>query len=398
MKSVERKVLFVHDGPMYVNEATKQYFGVHYDDKLVNRYKFLGRKVVFLMRTKSISEKDIKRYSPIKSEDFGFIQIPDFKSIRTYFKHKSIAKKIIISAVNEHDLIIVRLPSAAGTIAFNEAVRINKPVLVEFVACVYDALWNYDWRGKLLAHYKLHQYKQLMKKASHTIFVTKEFLQSRYPAGGKAIGCSDVEILPPQDHILENRINRYRKENEVLILGTVAALNVPYKGQADVIKAIGIMKKQGFLLKYKLVGQGSPASLEAAILKYDVAGLVEIIGHLQHNEIFNFLEEIDIYIQPSKVEGLPRAVIEAMSKACPVFGSNIGGIPELIDKNCLFDPGNIDEIIIKLKQINNNWLKLQAEKNFETAKEYQKEILEIRRTSFYTQFLNDWKLNNKSLV
>jgi hypothetical protein len=79
-----------------------------------------------------------------------------------------------------------------------------------------------------------------------------------------------------------------------------------------------------------------------------------------------------------------------MSRACPSLGSNIAGIPELIDKECLFDAGKIDQIIEKLNMINIYWLQEQAGKNFEKAKEYQKEKLRNRREAFYNQCMIDW--------
>ena len=175
---------------------------------------------------------------------------------------------------------------------------------------------------------------------------------------------------------------------------TVAALDVPYKGQVDVIKAIGQLKKDGVLFKYKLIGQGNPAQLEKAIEKYEVKDLVEIVGPLPHNKVFDFLETIDVYVQPSKQEGLPRAMIEAMSKACPALGARTAGIPELISEECIFKPGNVGEITQKLKRIDTAWLIKQAALNFETAKEYQKEVLEERRKAFYQEFLQDWGLSS----
>ena len=44
------------------------------------------------------------------------------------------------------------------------------------------------------------------------------------------------------------------------------------------------------------------------------------MGGVPHNKIFQLLDDIDLYIQPSLQEGLPRSVVEAMSRACPIIG------------------------------------------------------------------------------
>lgn len=383
-----KKVLFVHDGPMYTNADQSIFYGVHYNDILVERYSYFGDQVSFIMRSTAVSEVQAKNYSVIQHPAFSFIEVPNFKSIKAYFK-KSEASAIIKKAVDEHDVIILRLPSAIGAIAFEYATSINKPVLIEKVACVYDALWNYDWRGKLIANQKMKKYQDILQKASHTIYVTDHFLQNRYPTHGKSIGCSDVIVNNLDQSIVDKRIVKINNLPEIITIGTVAAIDVPYKGQADVIKALAILKKQNIFFKYKIVGQGDASRLHKIIKEQNVADIVEVVGPLKQDHVFEFLDTIDLYIQPSKQEGLPRAVIEAMSKACPILGSNIAGIPELISKKSLFEAGNISEIVGLLKDLNKNTLKSWAEENFTTAANFKKETLDFKRENFYEEFIRD---------
>lgn len=389
---MSQRVLFVHDGPMIYNNESGSFYGVHYNDKIVERYSFFGDKVSFLMRVEKRSGLDSEHYSEITHDNFRFIEVPNFKSLRSYAKKKE-AENIIMNAVDSHDMVIIRLPSAAGTIAFKHAMKTGKPVLVEFVACVFDALWNYNWQGKLLAHYKYYRYRQLMKRATHTIYVTNEFLQRRYPTKGKSIGCSDVVLKPISKDILDSRLKKIDEHGESpLVLGTVAALNVTYKGQGDVIKAIGQLKKNGFDFKYRLVGQGDSSRLMKLINKHKVEDSVEIIGPLKHDEVFNFLDKIDLYIQPSKQEGLPRAVIEAMSRACPSIGARTAGIPELIPSELVFKPGAIQEIIDLLQNLSEERLHEYATDCFSEAKKFQEELLDEKRIRFYKEFKNDFNL------
>ncbi|MCW2120284.1 glycosyltransferase family 4 protein [Flavobacterium sp. 7A] len=386
-----KKVLFVHDGPIYTNDDKSIFYGVHYNDTLIQRYSYFGNSVNFLMRRAVVSEKDGQNFSIIKHPAFSFIEVPNFKSIKAYFK-KTEAIAIIKKAVDEHDVIILRLPSAIGAIAFEYASSINKPILIEKVACVYDALWNYDWRGRLIASQKMKKYQDILQKASHTIYVTDHFLQSRYPTEGKSIGCSDVIVTDLDDAILNKRILKIVNLPKVITIGTVAAIDVPYKGQADVIQAIAILKKQNILFNYKIVGQGDASRLNKIIEQCQVADLVEVVGPLKSAEVFDFLDTLDLYIQPSKQEGLPRAVIEAMSRACPVLGSNIAGIPELINKNSLFKAGNVGAIVKLLRDLSKNSLEQSARENFLKAETFKKETLDSKREEFYKEFKKDFNL------
>jgi glycosyltransferase involved in cell wall biosynthesis len=386
---IPKKVLFVHDGPILGNKDQTVFYGVHYNDEIIQRYSYFGSTVSFLMRYQVIQDSEAIRYSKISHPAFNFINLPNFKSIKTYHK-KTNSITIIKKAVDDHDVIILRLPSAAGAIAYEYAKSSNKPILIEMVACVYDALWNYDWRGKLLANYKLKKYQAILKKSSHVIYVTNDFLQKRYPTKGKSIGCSDVVLKEIDTTILEKRLLKIENLQEELVLGTVAAIDVPYKGQADVINVIARSNNNN--LKYKIVGQGNSSKLQNLIDKSQLQNEVEILGSLSHDKVFEFIDYIDLYIQPSKQEGLPRSVIEAMSRACPVLGSNIAGIPELINKDALFEAGNINAIKELLSQIDKGKLKLWSQENFKKAQDFKKEILDDKRVQFYNQFKKDFNL------
>jgi glycosyltransferase involved in cell wall biosynthesis len=110
--------------------------------------------------------------------------------------------------------------------------------------------------------------------------------------------------------------------------------------------------------------------------------------------VFEFMDEIDIYIQPSKQEGLPRAIVEAMSRGCPVIASNIAGIPELISKDALFTPGKIIELKELILSLKKEKLKVWAIENFERSKNFQTEILNNKRLSFYNEFKRDFNYFN----
>lgn len=387
------KVLFVNDGHTYKTESG-DYYGVHYSEKIKNRYLQLGETVTFATRLRHIKDYEAGGYNKINKNNFNFVEIADFKSIKTYFPNIFKAQKLITRMIREHDVLVTRLPSASGTIAVKAARKLNKPYLVEYVGCTYDSYWNYNWRGKLIAHYKMYEQKRVIKECPYVIYVTKEFLQERYPTNGKSINCSNVELRDINETDLKRRLAKIEamQEKQPLILGTVAALNVKYKGQDDVIKAVAKLKSKGKHFYYKLVGQGDARYLSEQIEYYDLHDQVEIIGALNHDEVFKFLETIDIYIQPSKQEGLPRALIEAMSKACPALGARTAGIPELLEDDCIFTPSDKNEISTLISKINKEWLKDQANKNFETSKDYEYKVLENKRKDFYHLFMKENKL------
>ena len=115
--------------------------------------------------------------------------------------------------------------------------------------------------------------------------------------------------------------------------------------------------------------------------------IVKFLGTLPHEKIFDYLDNIDIYIQTSKQEGLPRALIEAMSRGCPSLGSKVGGIPELLNSDCVFNKGSVHEICELLKKMDHKVMIEKAKYNFKKAREYDKELLDNQRS----EFLNNLK-------
>jgi glycosyltransferase involved in cell wall biosynthesis len=175
-----------------------------------------------------------------------------------------------------------------------------------------------------------------------------------------------------------------------MVLGTIAAVNVRYKGQEYVIKAIYELNKNGYNFEYHLVGDGDNSFLKAVADRYNIADKVKFLGGLPHSKIFDYLDSIDIYVQPSKTEGLPRALVEAMSRACPSLGSASGGIPELLNKEFIFKDGDTKDICEIIKKLVYRKLLLdEAVRSFEKSKEFEKHLLNERRNVFYAEFIKN---------
>ncbi len=382
------KVLFAHDGPLQ-HDGAGRFYGVTLGNTLKDRFLNLGSEVTFMLRTRKLHAGEEQRFSQIDPDHFHVVDVPDFKSMRNYLKLHKRAKVLVEKTVAEHDIVVARLPSAIGSMAVRAARRIGKPYMVEYVACTFDAYWNYNWKGKLIAHYKMMQQKALVKDVPFIIYVTRQFLQGRYPSSGKQTNCSNVEINAAPEADLIERLAYIETHNpdKPIVLGTVAALNVAYKGQDDVLKAIAKLRQQRKSFTYRLVGHGSAERLRKLADNLGISDAVEIIGPLKHSEVFDFYRSLDLYIQPSKQEGLPRSVIEAMSVSCPVLGSSIAGIPELLNPEMLFTPGDVDGIVKRLLAINSDILVNEAKRNHDEALLYTKTALMRRRLAFYKEFL-----------
>jgi len=389
------RAAFFHSTPLVCGNDGQVYsIGFTYD--IWKRYLAVFDKLIVSTRMRFVDTKitDMKLSSGPRVE---------FKPISNYSKNTDIIinKRKIVKQIRETlklcDCAIIRLPSFIGYIAIKEAIIMKKPYLIEVVGCAWGALWNHSLKGKLIALPSYLTMKKAVKNAPYALYVSNKFLQQRYPCNGKTVSCSDVS-LPSinDDSLLIRRINKINQmtKDKPIVLGTVAAVNVRYKGQQYVIKAISKLNKEGYNFEYHLVGGGDKSYLKSIAEKYNVADKVKFLGTLPHEKIFDYLDNIDIYIQPSKQEGLPRALIEAMSRGCPSLGSKVGGIPELINNDLVFQKGSVHEICELLKRMYQKVMIEEAKRNFEKAKEYDRNLLNIRRVSFFMEFVEGISAKN----
>jgi Glycosyltransferase len=382
------KTLFCHDGPLFKDKSGK-YFHSSFTNKAFERYFCVADELEIVTRIEDISSLDKQNaMDELVLNNISITSCPDLASFTSLIRNYRLAYKIIEKSVKRSDFVVIRLGSVLGFICFDICKKYEKKHMIEVVSCAWDAYWNYSLKGKLIAPVAYIIMRSCVKRASYAIYVTSEFLQKRYPTKGKNIACSNVELNEVDDSILEKRKKKiYSNMNKKYVLGTAAGLDVKYKGQQYVIEAISILKKRGVNnVEYQLVGSGSGKFLKSEIDKKKVQDNVHILGQKKHEDIFGWMDNLDIYIQPSRQEGLPRSIIEAMSRGLPVLGANTAGIPELLPRECIFlnnvsEPRQIANMIEKLIS-DEGRLIAYAETNYRESNKYKREILQKRRTDF----------------
>lgn len=374
-------IIFAHDHKLRHDN------GVFYTqgglaDNITQRYTSIYGDLTIICRAISI-KPDEKNLSRIENP---LVRVNAVHSSSLVISGKD--KQKIRETVEKSDGVIVRLPSIIGEEVFKCAKQLKKPVLAEIVTCPWDSLWNHSLKGKVIAPVMWFKTRKSTKSADYVLYVTQQFLQRRYPTNGINIGCSDVELIDNKDNILESRLESIDKkaENDEFILGTLASLNTKFKGQQYVMEAIAKLKRDGKKIKYRLAGGGDASYLHSVAKKLDIEDLMIWDGLVPHKDVFDWFAKLDLYIQPSEQEGLPRALVEAMSRACPCAGSDVGGIPELLQPENIFKRSSWNSIYSYLKKIRKDKLKANAKHNYEKAQEYTKTSLAPIREKFYKDF------------
>lgn len=94
-------------------------------------------------------------------------------------------------------------------------------------------------------------------------------------------------------------------------------------------------------------GNSVDGDIDLFIMEHNLSSMVKYEGWVSGSKKEESLEWADLYILPSYNEGLPIAILEAMSHSVPVISTEVGGIPEILEpyKNgILIEAGNLEQI------------------------------------------------------
>ena len=357
---------------------------------MYRRYLTLGEDITLLCHANRVQKPKSQK---IDSKKIKIIPVQKQNTIKSLLIGTSQVKELVKEEVKKADLCIIHLPSYHGDMVVKYAKKFSKPYITVICGCPWDSLWNYNWKGKIVAPFFTYSMKGAQKDAPYSIYVTTEFLQKRYPTTGKWIACSNVEMRTGLPGVLEKRLNAIKErqaKGRTLRIGTATAIDVPYKGQEYVIRALAKLKEKGIDMEYYMIGLGSKDRLQAIVDSLGLNDRVFFLGGLPHDKVAEFYDDMDIYVQPSKQEGLPRSLIEAESRGCLCLGSITAGIPELLEPDYLFTKGNVEQIVGILERIKPEDFAVQAKRNFDRAKEYDRDVLNERRNNFLIEFKNSF--------
>lgn len=311
-----------------------------------------------------------------------FTSVPSLSNLVNQITQRRHIHRLLQEKLPTADLTIIRLPSEIGYVASRVARNLNIPYVIEAVGCPFDALWNHGTiKGKLWAPIAKRNMQTALLDAPHAIYVTESFLQKRYPTRGKSIACSDVTIHsvaespPPTIHLPLS-------DKPKILVGLIGYVGARYKGIDTAIRALARLRRPNVTLQ--VVGGGDPSPLKRLSRKLGIENQVEFLGSIPSQQVMTWLTTLDLYIQPSRQEGLPRSLLEAMSLGLPTIASTAGGIPELLPPEDLHEPSDhvqLSELLLR-GLTDQHWREASSKRNLETAKRYQFSTLNARRHAF----------------
>jgi glycosyltransferase involved in cell wall biosynthesis len=299
------------------------------------------------------------------------------------------ARSSLESAIERADAVIVRLPSEVGLAAGDIARRLGKPLLTEVVACVGDGLRSHGrWAARLYAPLAVRRMQRAVARSDWTVYVTAEFLQRRYPSSGQDVAVSDVQLPTTDEAVLERRLRRISAARGPVAFGMVAAMFHDEKRVDVAIRALAAARRSGAEASLTIAGPGDVMTLGALAERLGVRDHVHFVGVLLPGRpVFDFLDGVDVYLQTSYQEGLPRALLEALSRALPALGSDVGGTRELLSEPWLHQRGDVKTLAAQIVTLSDRSLHASlARQSFARSAPYGADQLDQRRELFWRRF------------
>ncbi|MDK9684920.1 glycosyltransferase [Pseudoalteromonas shioyasakiensis] len=371
-----KKLAFIHDHEFVIN-GKDAYSPGKLSTSSFDRYLSIFDHVTIVSRYRLKANGDtLATLNKVTDSRIDFQRFENQSKFINRFVLRSKYKKKLREILKHFDALVIRVPSEIGFLASEIALELKIPYVCEVVACPSDAMDGFNSiKSRLYKKIIVQSMKKTVLFSSGALYVTRYFLQERYPTKGFTCIASNVEI---------NELGRCREYSQKSVYRIVLTGNLDsfHKGYDILFLALEeLTKKLSFNIELHLVGKGS--IFKRAINYTNIN--IHYPGVLGRTDLFDLLDSSDLYIQPSNQEGLPRATIEAMSRGLPCVVSDAGGLPELVDPKFVHPKNSPNELANKILNIltSKGDFELASINNIEVAKQFLTKDLRARRLDFY---------------
>ena len=165
---------------------------------------------------------------------------------------------------------------------------------------------------------------------------------------------------------------------------------MPQKGIDTLIKACGILKKQGVNnFKLTIVGEGHLKGLMFSLIEQcNLQEKINFLGWKDLEEIPEIYRGTDVFILPSVMEGMPSVVLQAMASGLPIITSRVKGFEALLEENInglSAEYNNPEDFADKIGQLVKypQIIEVMSQKSYEKSKDFSWESIAKKYLELY---------------
>jgi glycosyltransferase involved in cell wall biosynthesis len=405
------ELVFVTEARFIKNSKGEFYGDYSYNYILWKRYLTSFNTVKILARVQYI--KDYKGDVQKKASGDGveFIEIPFYIGPLGFLKKRKEIHKVIKNSINNNNVYICRIPGNIGNIAIKYLNECNIPFGVEVVGDPWDVFAPGSIKHPLRFYFRIKGYLDLKRNvfnAAAILYVTQKTLQQRYPIQKGVFSTSVSDVIVKNNLIQSDFFNisdsnvridddlillkpKKHVEKKQYLLISVGSLEQMYKAPDVVLKTIKRLNNTEICFKLIWLGDGIyKKKIQDLAKQLCIDEFVDFKGNVSAEDVRDYMLQSDVFILASRTEGLPRVVIEAMASGLPCVGTNVGGIPELLESTVLVPKNDPQALFEKIKDLitNPDFYNEQAERNLIESMNYSENILSAKRKKFYEYLIN----------
>lgn len=368
---------------------------------LLNRYLSVFENVKYPVRVKNVHKKeDLGKFNkPIDESRVEVVPIPFGQGVIDFLKNYRKIQKALYNICDTCQFAFLRLPSVYSFNILRYVWKERLPYATEIVFDCYDGFKSSTSFTEKMAYLLMHNLQiKACSKAEGISCVTAEYLQQRYyPKKKDTIVSNYSSIELPYSFYFKRRNYPEKKIFRIIHVAYQVAFN-SRKGHNQLLEALKRVRDAGINAEIVFVGGDYANGIEQLRIyakDLNIKEHVSFTGFLSRPELREQMMEADLAVMPTKAEGLPRVVIEAMAMGLPCISTNVSGNPELLDKEFLLDYTDVNGFAKCIKAVLSDQLLYESTSrtNYERSLEYEAKILQTKREKFYKQ-LRD-KIENK---
>jgi glycosyltransferase involved in cell wall biosynthesis len=350
-----------------------------------SRYLDVFDRVRCVARVHDVSRLD-GEWHRADGRDVSFAAVPHFIGPMEFVRRFRKVRAAVYRSLRIGDAVVLRVPGTLGHLAFRRLTAGRYPFGVEVVADPHDVFAPGAVRHPLRPFLRWHMARQLRRQcreACAASYVTAGALQRRYPPTAYTINASSIDLAEGAFAATPRVFEPHTGPVHLVFVGSLEQL---YKAPDLLIRAVAACAQDGRDVRLRIVGDGARRrQLESLASAAGVENRVCFVGQLPSTAVRAELDQADLFVLPSRTEGLPRAMIEAMARGLPCIGSDIGGIPELLHSDALVPCGDLQVLSAKIRHVIGDaaWMTRMSACNLATARRYSASVLQQRRVGFY---------------
>ncbi len=241
------------------------------------------------------------------------------------------------------DLVHVHMASRGSyrrkKVFIDAASNCKRPVVLHLHGSEF-AVW-YDWE---CSEREKADISQTFNRCAKVIVLSEEWRDCLLDRGICDPG--RIEVLHNAVKVPSDNVTDYAR-NVVLFMGRLGERKSP----GTLISAAARLLDDYPDARFVFGGDGDPSRYVKMAVDLGVAANCEFIGWVKGEEKDRVFRESSIFCLPSKNEGMPMSVLEAMSYGIAAVSTPVGGVPQVISNGVdglLFPVDDVDALVEKL--------------------------------------------------